>query len=48
MTSLSSSAKYLLSDDNGIRHFQDAREPSLRPAWHVMLHATPQQRISAT
>jgi GntR family transcriptional repressor for pyruvate dehydrogenase complex len=25
MTSLSSSAKYLLSDDNGIRHFQDAR-----------------------
>jgi GntR family transcriptional repressor for pyruvate dehydrogenase complex len=25
MTSLSSSAKYLLSDDNGIRQFQDAR-----------------------
>src|SRR5712672_2990800 len=25
MTSLSSSAKYLLSDDNGIHHFQDAR-----------------------
>ena len=25
MTSLSSSAKYLLSDDNSIRHFQDAR-----------------------
>jgi DNA-binding FadR family transcriptional regulator len=25
MTSLSSSAKYLLSDDNGIRNFQDAR-----------------------
>src|SRR5258705_12649176 len=25
MTSLSSSAKYLLSDDNRIRHFQDAR-----------------------
>ena len=24
------------------------RVPSLRPAWHVMLHATPQQRISAT
>jgi GntR family transcriptional regulator, sialic acid-inducible nan operon repressor len=25
MTSLSSSAKYLLTDDSGIRHFQDAR-----------------------
>jgi GntR family transcriptional regulator, sialic acid-inducible nan operon repressor len=25
MSSLSSSAKYLLSDDNGVRHFQDAR-----------------------
>src|SRR5215471_17733659 len=25
MTSLSSSAKYLLSDDNGVRNFQDAR-----------------------